>query len=467
MDKQELIALCKAGDKEALSTLYETYAEKMKDVCLSYTHNKYIADDILHDGFIIIITSINQLKNPDKLEYWMITIMKNLCLKYLNNKKDTIPLPDIKENDEPANSSIIIHSDYQKILESIERLPEGYRTVFKYAIFDGLTHKEIGEKLGINEKSSSSQLARAKAILRKFIIKEGLLVIIIGLPLIPEKLDKAIIFLHKSFIADSNKSRLQNNRQRTTMLLISSEKPLKESHKDSVQTDTVQVQAKSLVCQVDTSKHSKVYIKTDRVPQYDSTYPVNSFISASKNQKKWSLSLSYYTGNRFDNKRTFSIPGSIISGEDETLITEKVTYHIPFAISLSLHRHINARWSIATGVQYTRLRIDTIRSDKSNIKTQTENYINIPLKVLYKFIDNERFTCYTSSGITINVPINGHHSLHSSITTGIGLQYNITKNLGLFIEPNVNYHLKRNNFSLMGKNHSLEVTIPIGISYSW
>ena len=43
----------------------------------------------------------------------------------------------------------------------------GYRTVLNLFIFEGMSHREIAEKLGINEKSSSSQFFRAKNLLAK------------------------------------------------------------------------------------------------------------------------------------------------------------------------------------------------------------------------------------------------------------------------------------------------------------
>lgn len=51
----------------------------------------------------------------------------------------------------------------------IESLPEGYNKVFKLAVLEGLSHKEIGLLLNIAPHSSSSQLSRAKDILRKLI----------------------------------------------------------------------------------------------------------------------------------------------------------------------------------------------------------------------------------------------------------------------------------------------------------
>ena len=55
----------------------------------------------------------------------------------------------------------------RELLNMINELPDGYRTVFNLNIIEGYTHKEIGEMLGISENTSKSQLSRARASLQK------------------------------------------------------------------------------------------------------------------------------------------------------------------------------------------------------------------------------------------------------------------------------------------------------------
>ena len=69
-----------------------------------------------------------------------------------------------RQYEEPEGSSIDVIP--QKVLmQFISELPAGYRTVFNLYIFEEKSHKEIARLLGINEKSSASQLTRAKATL--------------------------------------------------------------------------------------------------------------------------------------------------------------------------------------------------------------------------------------------------------------------------------------------------------------
>lgn len=63
MEIKELVDLCKSGDEQALGILYKTYSRKMMRICLHYMPNREVAEDLLHDGFVVIFTSIHSLRN--------------------------------------------------------------------------------------------------------------------------------------------------------------------------------------------------------------------------------------------------------------------------------------------------------------------------------------------------------------------------------------------------------------------
>ena len=173
------IDACKKGDKEALGELYTTYAKRLLGVCRHYVKDDNVAEDILHDAFIIIFMSIQDLKDESKLEGWMVTIVRNLSLKYFQStEKETIPLSclDIEIKDEVREEQKSI--ELGLLLSAIESLPKGNREVFKLSVLDGLSHKEIGELLGINPHSSSSQLFRAKKMLRTILINYWMLLLL-------------------------------------------------------------------------------------------------------------------------------------------------------------------------------------------------------------------------------------------------------------------------------------------------
>ena len=179
------IDACKRGNKETLGELYAAYAPKLKSVCRSYVKDESVAEDILHDAFIIIFTSIGELKENQKLEGWMITIVKNLSLKYLRHmQKRSTSLLDLNREviDDTLENRQSVELDV--LLQAIDALPRGSREVFKLSVLDGLSHKEIGRMLGINPHSSSSQLFRAKKMLQAMLSNYwGLLLLPLFIPI--------------------------------------------------------------------------------------------------------------------------------------------------------------------------------------------------------------------------------------------------------------------------------------------
>lgn len=53
------------------------------------------------------------------------------------------------------------------LMKLISELPTGYRMVFNLFVIDGHSHREIAQLLGINEKSSASQLVHARRLLAR------------------------------------------------------------------------------------------------------------------------------------------------------------------------------------------------------------------------------------------------------------------------------------------------------------
>ena len=153
MNETELVERCGKGDNLARKQLYERYAGQLMAICVRYTGDREVAQDVLHDGFLNIFRSFSQFtyKGEGSLKAWLTRIMVNEALGYLRKKAST--------NFEQIPQSVL--------MQFIKELPDGYRTVFNLYVLEEKGHKEIAEMLGITEHTSSSQLYRAKTLLMK------------------------------------------------------------------------------------------------------------------------------------------------------------------------------------------------------------------------------------------------------------------------------------------------------------
>lgn len=57
MNETELVERCGKGDNLARKQLYERYAGQLMAVCVRYTGDREVAQDVLHDGFLNIFRS--------------------------------------------------------------------------------------------------------------------------------------------------------------------------------------------------------------------------------------------------------------------------------------------------------------------------------------------------------------------------------------------------------------------------
>ena len=189
MKIEKLIERVKAGDTDALKTVYEAYSQKMRNACIRITQeDEDTVDDLVQESFIRAYYSLEKLKDASKFGEWVVAITKNVSLRYLERKRkiQVLSFSEIGDGfDVESSYTSDSKLEEKELFELIDKLPSGYRNVFRMAVIDGFSHKEIAEKLGIEPHSSSSQLTRAKVLLRNMINRRMLAVISILLVSIP------------------------------------------------------------------------------------------------------------------------------------------------------------------------------------------------------------------------------------------------------------------------------------------
>jgi RNA polymerase sigma-70 factor (ECF subfamily) len=181
MDSDDrIIKGCKKGKQHAFSLLYEKYANVLMLVCLRYSRNKAEAQDVLQEGFIKVFQKIKSFEGRGSFEGWLKRIMVNTAINYYKANKKY----HFQEEVDANNNQLAVYDSGDDMVEidhpvkpeilmrMINELPYGYRMVFNMYVFDGLTHKEIAEDMGVTESTSKSQLSKARKFLRKKIEKE-------------------------------------------------------------------------------------------------------------------------------------------------------------------------------------------------------------------------------------------------------------------------------------------------------
>jgi len=349
MEITRLIERCRQGDADALGELYKAYAQRMRGVCRRYISDEQTVEDILHDAFVIIFTSFDRLRDVSRAEAWMMAITRNVASK-CKDHQEALPTVSLEETSE---AELIAVEDEERdvrgvplseVVRMIDRLPEGYGQVFRLSVFEGMTHKEIAAMLGIEPHSSSSQLARAKKMLRKMMQQywvAGLLLLLVPVTFFllrkgdsAVKDEKPVVAKQKETSKESPKESPTDQPQvpvivhlpvhHTTIIATDTLQSVIAQAVDSVVSDTLSNMIAQEQIIPDTTTTDTIH-KVE-IPHYDiaDLFPDKPAIGTS-HQNKWSVNLAYVGGlveQSYNRPYSFTeIPTLVISGEPPSPVT--------------------------------------------------------------------------------------------------------------------------------------------------
>jgi RNA polymerase sigma factor (sigma-70 family) len=164
-----LIQACTSGDRRAQQTLYAELSPMIYSVCRRYLKQDCSVEDAFAETFVIIFTKMATLKEPAAVFGWARRIAVNQCLQMLRKQVSfNVALEDIKYEPEYAQTSSqkLEHND---LLQLVQLLPDGCRSIFNLFVIEGYSHKEIATMLRISEGTSKSQVNVARMKLQKLV----------------------------------------------------------------------------------------------------------------------------------------------------------------------------------------------------------------------------------------------------------------------------------------------------------
>jgi RNA polymerase sigma-70 factor (ECF subfamily) len=447
--------------------LYRQYKPKLLKVCRQYADKDSEAEDLLHDAFVIILTSLDQVKDSDRLEAWMTSIVRRVGYHYREHQlKELATLRQMpRENlsdDEPAEIP-----DYDQIQSLVAQLPEGYQQVFRLSVFEGLTHLEISQLLGITPHASSSQLFRARQMLRLLIRRSWVLILLlIAVPAAVWKLlqeDKPVVEgdnhpqPHEMQIPDAQQQRIPNLQSSSLQL----GDPLQRASRSIPLPEPVYASADTAQAQPVVPYQAGTPNQPDSIPYHHieavpyEPYDMPDIKSASS--PSWNISLAYsglmgqnddYLAGTTISRGSFNavsntpIPAEqafdnwagyndylsnspLVADDAETRSLMNIAaqnsvinggkmearheHQLPVTIQLMFSRQLSPRLSIEAGLSYTQMKSKTMTgsADAYVLEQQRLRYLGLPFRLGYKYFGTARFSLYASAGIMFELPIHG------------------------------------------------------------
>jgi RNA polymerase sigma-70 factor (ECF subfamily) len=187
VDEGELVARLQAGDASALDVVMDQYASRIYRLARGITRNEADAEEVVQDVLFTLIRKSGMFEGRSALGSWIYRITTNTALNKRRGKRAEreVPLEDYLPVFEPdghrAGDPAFLACDWSRnpekellsteartiINETIDLLPEHYRTVLTLRDVEELTNEEVAELLGETIATVKSKLHRARMALRE------------------------------------------------------------------------------------------------------------------------------------------------------------------------------------------------------------------------------------------------------------------------------------------------------------
>ena len=167
-DQRALIERARRGDPSAHRALYDANVDRIYRLAFRMTGLEHVARDVTQDTFVRAFGAIDEFRGDSAISTWLHTIAVSTTLNELRRRKREQARNTSLENVIGLGESLP-RSDpilREKLMEAVNDLPEGCRTVFMMHDAEGYTHRDIARILGIPDGTSKTYLARARALLR-------------------------------------------------------------------------------------------------------------------------------------------------------------------------------------------------------------------------------------------------------------------------------------------------------------
>ena len=152
----------------------------------------------------------------------------------------------------------------------------------------------------------------------------------------------------------------------------------------------------------------------------------------------------------------------------DSVQNRRVHHRQPIRFGLSLRYRLDDRWSIESGLTYTRLSSDitTIIDDVTTVTEQRLNYIGLPLNISYELWRSRSFGLYVSGGGMIEKCLDAS-PWQFLLNGAAGAEYRLTDFFCLYAEPGLGYYFKDGSGTpTIYKDHPLNFNLSFGIRFN-
>jgi RNA polymerase sigma-70 factor (ECF subfamily) len=166
-DRELARLVVEEGDEAAFRALYRRHSPTVYGFVLRLVGGDvHEAEDILQETWLRAARALGKFRWESALSSWISGIALNRVREMARKKKRSLVEVDGEWEMPVAAADAGKRIDLERALAL---LPPGFRTVLVLHDVEGYTHHEIGDRLGITDGTSKSQLHGARKAMRKLL----------------------------------------------------------------------------------------------------------------------------------------------------------------------------------------------------------------------------------------------------------------------------------------------------------
>ena len=156
--------------KPTVETIWNEFSAKLGQFIAARVADPATAEDILQDVFVKIQNRLDQLHDPAKLQGWLYLVTRNAIIDHHRTRKETAEVPESLPAEPPPHDADVeeLKAAFRRMIQT---LPEPYRDALVLTEFEGLTQKEMAERLGISLSGAKSRVQRGREQLKQMLLE--------------------------------------------------------------------------------------------------------------------------------------------------------------------------------------------------------------------------------------------------------------------------------------------------------
>jgi RNA polymerase sigma-70 factor (ECF subfamily) len=162
-----MIRLCKKGDRRAQTYLYAAFYKKIYNSCYRILRNPCEAEDAMQESFIKAFSRLDKYEKETPFDAWILRIAINTAIdKLRENQPEWVDYdekylhhPEVEDDTEEWELTL---EKTRQIKAAIERLPDAARIIISLYLIEGYDHEEISGILHLSPGNVRIQYMRAK-----------------------------------------------------------------------------------------------------------------------------------------------------------------------------------------------------------------------------------------------------------------------------------------------------------------